>query len=325
MRRLVIGTRASVLALAQAEQIRALMDATCPDTEVCIRKVTTAGDRNRTTPLSGMGGKGVFVKELERALLDGEVDCCVHSMKDVPSTIPDGLRIGAVPLRGDPRDALVTRTGFSFEGLAQGALVATGSLRRAVQMKALRDDLEVREVRGNLDTRLAKMQSGDYDAVLVSAAGMMRLGLGDRIDEVFSPDSMVPAAGQGALAVEIRDDDECADRVCRHIDSIDIHRDASLERLVMGRLGGDCGVPFGVYARKLKTSSDEGQSGEEQSGEGQYRMDAFLSSPDGRDALYAFRQGRPSQAKELADDLADELLSSGISIGDIPEGARGRS
>lgn len=323
----VIGTRASTLALAQAAEVRRLVSTHFPDRDIVIRTVTTTGDRDRISSLADMGGKGVFVKELEAALLAGEVGCCVHSMKDVPSRLPEGLCIGAVPLREDVHDVLVTRGGLGFADLPTGARLGTGSPRRRVQILDMRDDLEVVGIRGNLETRIAKVMSGELDAVCVAAAGLKRLGRDLEAVSVFAPEDMVPAAGQGAIGLEIRADDADMHAVCIALDDVRLHRDVDVERTVMARLGADCAVPFGAYAHEVSPDGgiveghagavppdDEGSERGEDGLHGRgYRIEAFLSDGSGCDMVRVTCEGASDEAATMADAVADELLASGIS------------
>ena len=293
--RIVIGTRGSMLALVQAGQVRDLLQAALPDHEVSLRLLASEGDLDRSRPLSRFEGRGVFVKSLERALLAGEVDCCVHSMKDVPPVLAPGLVIGAVPVREDVRDALITRGSVPFAELGRGARVATGSLRRRVQLARLRDDLVFVDVRGNLDTRLAKLDQGRFDALVVAAAGMHRLGRGGRIAEYLPVDVSVPAPGQGAIGVEVRADDEGMLRACQLIDDPALHRDVGIERELMCAHDADCSLPFGTYAR-MEQAADAVTS---------YRIDLWLLTGG---LLRSVRvSGREDEAGELACEAAMQL------------------
>ena len=205
-----IGTRGSHLALWQARRVIELLRDAHPATGYRIVEVSTRGDRDQDTPLHLTGGVGFFVKGLELALLDDEIDLAIHSLKYMPSRVPAGLALGAIPERGDPRDALVSQTGAGLNGLPPGALVGTGSPRRKAQLLGLRPELNVADIRGNVDTRLQKLKTPNYDAVVLAAAGLIRLGREDQITEILPPETVLPAAGQGALAIEIRADDEQA-------------------------------------------------------------------------------------------------------------------
>lgn len=205
---LVIGTRRSRLALWQAGYVRQLLQKACPGLTITLQCVTTRGDRIIDRPLSAIGGKGLFTEEIERGLYGHTLDLAVHSLKDMPSELPDGLILAAVPARGNEKDAFVSRRYQSLSDLPRGAVVGTSSLRRKAQLLHLRPDLTVSDLRGNVDTRLSRLDDGDYDAIILAAAGLIRLGLSDRITSLLPPDQFLPAAGQGALAIEARSDDE---------------------------------------------------------------------------------------------------------------------
>jgi hydroxymethylbilane synthase len=243
----IIATRESRLALWQAEHVRELLRARCA-LQATLLGMTTRGDQILDRSLSKVGGKGLFVKELETALEEGRADLAVHSLKDVPMDLPPGFVLAAVLEREDPSDAFVSPRHASWRDLPQGARVGTSSLRRVVQLKHLRPDLQVEPLRGNLDTRLRKLDEGQYDAIVLAAAGLMRLGLADRIRTRFAPDDMLPAAGQGALGIEVR----AADGALRATLSSLIHAPSWLsvhaERAVSRTLGGSCSVPLAAYA-----------------------------------------------------------------------------
>ena len=205
-RTFIVGTRGSRLALAQTALVVDALRAAHPDARFEVREITTQGDRD-TKPLSEIGGQGVFTKAIEDALLRNEIDIAVHSMKDLPPRLTEGLTIAAVPKRGDPRDALVTKDGRKLADLTPGARIGTGSARRAVQLRAMRPDVECVDIRGNVDTRIRKVDEGEYDAIVVAMAGLERLGLTARASQIFSVEEMVPSPGQGALAVQVRTDD----------------------------------------------------------------------------------------------------------------------
>ncbi len=245
----VIGTRGSRLALWQAEWVRSEIARRFPDEAVELATIKTQGDRITDVPLAQVGGKGLFVKEIENALLDGRVDVAVHSMKDMPAEIPDGLVIGAVPEREDPRDVLITRGGRGLQALAPGDVVGTSSLRRAAQIRHLRPDLRVIPLRGNVETRLAKLEAGDLAAIVLAAAGLKRLGLMDRAGEILPPEVMLPAVGQGALCIEVRRDDPRIDPIASALDHRDSRRAVMGERAFLRRLQGGCQVPIAGHGR----------------------------------------------------------------------------
>lgn len=249
MRRLRIGTRSSKLALWQAHRAAGLLRAACPGMDVVVEAIKTKGDRILDVALSKIGEKGLFTKELEQALIDERVDVCVHSMKDVPTALPKGLVLAGCLPRADARDVLVTSSNTTFAALPPQARVGTGALRRLSQLRAIRDDLDYVEVRGNLDTRIAKVHGGALDAIVLAAAGVERMGWSNEVAETFSTDAMVPAAGQGAIGLEIRADDELTARACALVHAADVGVCVSAERQVMRALDGGCQVPIGAYAR----------------------------------------------------------------------------
>ena len=242
-----VGTRGSRLALAQTQLVLDALRAAHPGALFEMSEITTQGDRD-TKPLSEIGGQGVFTKAIEDALLRGEIDIAVHSMKDLPPRLTDGLTIAAVPSRGDPRDALVTKDGRALADLPPRARIGTGSARRAVQLKALRPDVECVDIRGNVDTRIRKVDDGEYDAIVVAMAGLERLGLAARASQVFSVDEMVPSPGQGALAVQVCSGDESTISLVSRIDDQATRRAIDQERAFLEELGAGCSLPAGGYA-----------------------------------------------------------------------------
>lgn len=251
--RIVIGTRGSMLALWQAEFVQGELMKALPGTEVTLNKIKTTGDKITDVPLAKVGGKGLFVKEIEEAMLAGEADLAVHSMKDVPAVLPDGLHLRCMPPREDPRDALLSVKYGSVEELPEGATVGSSSLRRQCQLMSVRPDLKVEQLRGNLDTRIKKMQDGVYDAIILAAAGVRRLGWEDRIKQYISTSVSLPAIGQGAIGIECRVDDEFMNKLL--IDTLQ-HQDTwdcvVAERAFLKRLEGGCQVPIAAYARILR-------------------------------------------------------------------------
>jgi len=289
-----IGTRGSALARWQAESARASLEEAGFGAELVL--IRTSGDRERETPLRSLGGKGIFIKELEDALLEDRVDLAVHSMKDVPTEIPAGLRIAAICSREDVRDALVSRGGLTLDRLPRGARIGTGSLRRQAQLLARRPDLEMAEIRGNVDTRLAKLDRGEYDAIVLAKAGLQRLGLAGRITELLSTDICLPAAGQGAIGIEVRAGDESVLSAVAKLDHAETRVAVEAERTVLAALEGGCQVPIGVWARM------EGSD---------LAIDACVLAADGSDSLRARRAGPPRDAQTLARQVAEELLARG--------------
>lgn len=246
--KLTIGTRGSKLALWQSEYIKAKVE-TITGLPVELKIIRTTGDKILDVPLAKVGGKGLFTKELEVELMAGTVDLCVHSMKDVPTELPEGLFIAAMPERVDPRDAIVSGAGFDLDSLPQGARMGTSSLRRVAQVRALRPDLEIVDVRGNLDTRMRKAENGEVDAVILAAAGITRMGWADRITHYISTEQMISAVGQGAIGIEIREDDEFMRHVMEAIGHPETMECVTAERIVMRMLDGGCQVPIGAYCR----------------------------------------------------------------------------
>jgi hydroxymethylbilane synthase len=287
---LAIASRGSQLALWQARWVEAQLAGM--GTECRIEIIKTTGDKITDAPLAKVGTKGLFTKEIEEALLDGRADLAVHSLKDVPTELPEGLVLAAVPEREDPRDALV---GSTLSALPSGAKVGTSSLRRAAQLRKLRPDLAVESVRGNLDTRLRKLDQGQYHAILLAAAGLKRLGWGDRIAELLPVDIMCPAVGQGALAIETRSSGAGFD-ACRDLDHAATHAAVKAERGVLRALGGGCQVPIGAYAKV------DG---------GRLRIMAIVASPDGADFVRGESQGPAGEAERIGRELGEDLLERG--------------
>ncbi|MCE5271876.1 hydroxymethylbilane synthase [bacterium] len=246
--RLIIGSRGSKLALWQAGHVKARVEARHPGVSVEIRIIKTLGDKVLDVALSKVGGKGLFTKELESAILEGTVDCAVHSLKDMPTVIPEGLILGAITERECWEDALVSRAGLALEALPAGARLGTSSLRRRVQLERLRPDLEFADLRGNVDTRLARLDRGDYDAIVLARAGLTRLGLAGRITQVLGLDRMVPAAGQGALALQWRAGDSRTWGLLSFLADWSTTAEVSAERRFLHALGGGCQVPIGAKA-----------------------------------------------------------------------------
>jgi hydroxymethylbilane synthase len=291
-----IGTRGSPLAVWQAEWIRSRLLALYPQYETELVKIKTTGDKITDVPLAQVGGKGLFVKEIETALLGGRIDLAVHSMKDMPAEIPPGLCIGAMPERENPLDVLISRNGQLFEDLSKGARLGSSSLRRGAQVRHVRPDVTVHPLRGNLDTRIRKLETEGLDAIIVAAAGVKRLGLKARITEYLPEAIMLPAIGQGALAIETREDD---DSICRLIAPLD-HRETRLavesERAFLARLEGGCQVPI---AARAKVVGDELQ------------ITGLVAEVDGSVLLRETSTGPVDQHEKLGVELADRLLRKG--------------
>ena len=246
--KLRIGTRGSALARRQVELAIEALTAAAPGTECEVVLIQTEGDRRQDVSLDTVGGQGVFVKAIEEALLDGEVDLAVHSLKDMPSETPAGLCIGALLPRADARDALVGRDGLDLAHLPAGARIGSDSRRRGAQLLAMRPDLRIESIRGNVDTRLRKVDAGEYDAVALATAGLERLGLLDRATQVFSTDEVVPAPGQGAIALECRADDESTLALLTALDHAETRAATEAERAFLRMLGAGCSLPIGAHA-----------------------------------------------------------------------------
>ena len=245
---LIIGTRGSRLAIWQAEWVQARLQEIAPTLTVTLQRIKTSGDKILDVPLAKVGGKGLFVKEIEEALLRGEIDLAVHSMKDVPTVLPEPLAIVCVPRREDPRDALISRHGLPLNQLPRGARVGTSSLRRQSQLLHYRSDLKIEMLRGNIETRLRKLKAGDYDAIVLASAGLRRMGWNEEITEYLPVDVSLPAIGQGALAIEGRRDDEFIRSLLSTLDDPTTHTAVTAERALLDRLQGGCQVPIAAYA-----------------------------------------------------------------------------
>lgn len=245
-----IGTRRSPLAVWQAEHIRARLEAAHPGLRCRLVRIVTQGDRILDKPLAQVGGKGLFVKEIEKALLEGRIDLAVHSMKDLPAELPPGLRIGAIPEREDPRDALVCReTNRSLATIPVGARIGTSSLRRAAQLRFHRPDLALETARGNVETRIRRLDEGRFEAVVLAVAGLRRLGLHGRISEILDPETCLPAVGQGVLALEIREDDPETARLVEPLNDPATEACVTAERRFLASMGGSCQIPIAALAR----------------------------------------------------------------------------
>jgi len=294
--KLRIATRKSPLALWQANHVRDALMARNSGLDVELFTMTTQGDKILDTPLAKVGGKGLFVKELELGILEGEADLAVHSMKDVPVEFPDGLGLAAILEREDPRDALISNAFTSIDTLPQGARVGTSSLRRQCQLRARRPDLEVLDLRGNVNTRLAKLDIGDYDAILLAAAGVKRMGWEDRITELLPPEQFLPAIGQGAIGIEIRVADEKVSRIVEVLNDEQTATRIRAERALNERLQGGCQVPIAGYS---------------EISHGVIVLRALVGRPDGTELVQGVISGKPEDAEELGQVLADDLLSRG--------------
>lgn len=308
MKTLVIASRESRLALWQAEHIKARLEALYPDLSVSILGMTTQGDQILDKTLSKIGGKGLFVKELEVALQEGRADIAVHSIKDVPMTLPEGFALAAICEREDPRDAFVSNSYATLSALPSGAVVGTSSLRREAQLKANNPQLVIKPLRGNVQTRLAKLDAGEFDAIILAAAGLKRLELSDRIRQELDPGQSLPAPGQGALGIEIRADRDDLKALLAPLNHPDTWACVTAERAVSRTLGGSCQVPLAAYATL------DGNM---------LKLDALVAHPDGSLVLtasasapaeYADALGR-AVAKKLRDDGADPLIAAVLAEG----------
>ncbi len=291
-----IGTRASLLALTQSTWTKEQIEKQHPGTTVELVKIITKGDKILDVPLAKVGGKGLFVKEIEEALLSREVDLAVHSMKDVPAELPEGLVLGIVPKREDPRDAFLCNKYGSVAELPQGAVVGTSSLRRRSQLAKLRPDLEIVDLRGNLDTRMRKLDEGQFAAIILAAAGLNRLGLGDKPVSFFSPEEMLPAVGQGALGIELRGDDQELLAGLAFLNHEETSVTVAAERAFLHRLEGGCQVPIGAFGRAV---------------DGQVELTGLVASTDGARVIRKTMTGGWNEAKALGRNLAEALLADG--------------
>jgi hydroxymethylbilane synthase len=294
MRRLTVGTRKSALALTQTGWVCEQLHKYFPEIAIEKKMIVTKGDRILDVTLSKVGGKGLFVKEIEQALLGGEIDFAVHSMKDMPAEMPEGLMICAVTEREDPRDVLISRQGLRFDELPQGAKIGTSSLRRGAQLKAARPDLDIVPLRGNIDTRLRKLEEEGLDAIVLAAAGLARMGWLDRVTERLSPDICVPAVGQGALGIQCRSDDEHLRQMLRPLDHEATRLAVTAERVLLGILNGGCQVPIGAY-------------GEVE--DNRVRLTGFVGHADGSKILRETAEG--TDAVKVGQEVAARLLERG--------------
>jgi hydroxymethylbilane synthase len=293
---LTLATRRSKLALAQSRAFARELEAATPGLRIAELEIVTSGDKTQDKPLQDIGGKGLFIKELEEALLDGRADFAVHSIKDVPAELAPNLFIACIPRREDPRDVLVSRTGGGLANLPKGARVGTSSLRRAVAVRAVRPDLVIEPVRGNVDTRLRKVDEGEYDAIVLAFAGLRRLGLAARATEVLEPDVCLPAIGQGALGIECRTDDARVRRILATLADPETTTCVEAERAVMLAVEGSCKTPVAAHARR------EGDT---------LVLRAMLADPDGSNVRFGERRApfpaEAHEARRMGLDLGAEL------------------
>jgi hydroxymethylbilane synthase len=296
-RKIVIATRRSKLALWQAEWVTSQLQTIDPYLQVGLNKIKTTGDKILDVPLSQVGGKGLFVKEIEEAMLRGEADLAVHSMKDVPAELPGGLHLSAICKREDPRDAFIAGKDIqNIAELQQGANVGTSSLRRICQLLNKRPDLKITQLRGNVDTRLRKLAEGEFDAIILATAGVKRLGFVDRITEKISTDISLPAIGQGAVGIECRVDDEFINGLLSRLNHEETWICVTAERAFLKKLEGGCQVPIAAYAQLL---------------EGNLSIQGLVGSIDGKTLIKDKIDGKPEEAESLGTTLAEKLLAKG--------------
>ena len=297
MRKLVIGSRASKLALLQTELVVAQIKQINPDVEVSIREIVTRGDSDKQTRLDRMPSVGVFVKELEEALLAGRIDLAVHSLKDMSTDIPQGLSLAAITKREDPRDVLVAKAGGLSE-MAPGAKIGTGSLRRAVQLARYRPDLEVCSIRGNVDTRLGKVTSGEVDGVILAAAAMIRMGWANKISQYLPPEHFLPAAGQGALALEARIDDDEVAELMAFLNHLPTRQSVTAERAFLKGLGGGCRAAIAALGTVNGAT---------------LKLEGMVADAESKKVLSAREEGSATTAEEIGTRLAEKMLAMGAS------------
>ena len=294
--KIVIGSRGSQLALWQANWVKSELERLHSNADIDIRIIATSGDKIQDVPLSKIGGKGLFVKEIEEALLANEIDLAVHSMKDVPMELPTELGISVITKRENPLDALISKNGEKLADLPQGATIGTSSLRRSSQLLKYRDDFKIHPLRGNVDTRLRKVEEGKYDAILLASAGLNRLGWANRITEEISHDILLPAMGQGALGIETRLDDTMIYDFISTLNHEQTHYAVSAERSLVGRLDGGCQVPIGAYARVEK---------------GLITLKGLVASLDGEVIYKLENVGPVDDAINIGQELGAQLLKMG--------------
>jgi len=297
MRKIAIGTRGSKLAIIQAEELQTRLKQTFSELETTLIRIKTTGDSNNTTALAEFSGQGVFVKQLEKSLLDGHIDIAVHSLKDLPTEIPAGTTLAAVTARLNPDDVLVSRAG-KLADLASGSNIGTGSPRRAIQLLVLRPDLKVSNIRGNIDTRLRKISEGEFDGIIVAAAAMLRLGWADRITEYLPVEHFVPAVGQGTLAIEIRSGDKQVAHVVSQINDKSTWQAITAERSFLQALGGGCRAPIAA----LGTTSGCN-----------LKLTGMVAGPAGTQILRATEEGAVSDPEQIGGNLARKMLEMGAS------------
>ena len=308
-KKIIIGTRGSKLALWQAEFVRAELERHHPDVEIELNKIKTTGDMILDVPLAQVGGKGLFVKEIEEALLQNKADIAVHSMKDVPTEFPEGLHLAVICEREDPRDALISSiddAGFrikDFQSVPKGAKIGTSSLRRASQLLSLRPDLKIEQLRGNLDTRLRKLDEGLFDAIILAAAGVKRLGLARRITQILPFEISLPAIGQGAVGIECRIDDEFINKAIAPLNHTDTAICVRTERALLRRLEGGCQVPIAAHAMVGRKETAGGPL--------TITLHGLVGSVSGDRIVKGRIEGKPEDYEKIGIALAEDLLARG--------------
>jgi hydroxymethylbilane synthase len=314
-KKIIIGTRSSKLALWQAEFVKAELNRLYPDIEIELNKIKTTGDKILDVPLAQVGGKGLFVKEIEEALLGGKADIAVHSMKDVPTEFPEGLHLAVICEREDPRDALISQMQNikfkinNFQSIPKGAKIGTSSLRRACQLLSLRPDLKIEQLRGNLETRLRKLDEGRFDAIILAAAGVKRLGLEKRITEILPFEISLPAIGQGAVGIECRIDDEFINKVIAPLNHLETAVCVKAERAFLKKLEGGCQVPIAAYARIGQRARSAGQKTNIYPSS--LVLDGLVGSITGDRIIKGHIEGKAEDAEQLGVALAEDVLSQG--------------
>ena len=296
MKKIVIGSRGSKLAMIQSESVAAEIRQLHPDIEICINRIVTRGDRESNARLENIAGLGVFVKELEEALLDGRIDLAVHSLKDMTTEIPPELKLAAVMQRIDPRDVFISRGGESIDELAAGAKIGTGSLRRAIQLKVCRPDLEICSIRGNIDTRMRKVDEGEYDGVILAASALKRLGLEDRVSQYLPIEQFLPAVGQGALAIEACSNNDDLIRTISPLNHLPTWHSITAERAFLRALGGGCRAPIAA----LGIVKD-----------GYLRLEGMVGSISSNKLLQSSEEGEAANPEDIGIRLANKLLGMG--------------
>lgn len=296
MRKIIVGSRRSKLALTQTNWVIDQLKALDSTYEFEVKEIVTKGDQILDVTLSKVGGKGLFVKEIEQAMLNKEIDMAVHSMKDMPAVLPDGLTIGCIPIREDHRDAFISKNHVALKDLAGGAIVGTSSLRRGAQILSVRPDLEIKWIRGNIDTRLSKLQNEDYDAIILAAAGLSRMGwTSDVVTEFLDPDLCLPAVGQGALSIECREDDSELLELLKKFACEETTATVTAERAYLHKMEGGCQVPIAGFA-ELKDNGDIALTG-------------LVASPDGETIYKEYMVGQ--DPKQVGEKVAESLTKQG--------------